>query len=238
MGSKTEKLDKILFGIHAILATSTAFFLEWGLFHAPAFEIDCAFRLTFLTQGAVLFYYLWTLKQDYSNLVSPPITKRPRYRDGTYSLLQILFPLSILVTVAYWAVRLQDADLIDPDHHGDPLILPLYNHGINATFLFLEIVFFEQIIIKGVVWKAIVTLGGTAVYISIQYTFKFFTGRHVYPFLKEFSAAGIIGFYGFLSVLIVTVERFSSFVISVVHAKANAKPIEVEMSAKERVKKD
>lgn len=217
--SKTA--DKALFCYHLISLLLTVYFLWWGMFAAPKFEIDYLFHLTFLTQELLCFYYIWTLLQDYRNVFYPSPEKSQRYQDGTYTLLQILLPMTCLVTAGYWPMRLRDESLmLTEDGKGFPIILSLFNHGLNILFTSFETFLFEQKICKSFLWKFSVIMTGTMVYVSMQAIFQNVTGRPVYPFLAALAISEIAVFYAILCVFTLMAERVNTFLIFNIHKKA------------------
>lgn len=204
--------DKFLCIWHGTALCSTLFFLYCGMF-GDGFEIDFLFHLTFLTQETVAVYYLWAFTQDIRNLISGT-SKKHRYENGTYTYLQLLVPLTGLVTVGYWAVRLRDVNLmLTPEAQNDPIIIGVYNHGIGASLCLIELIGFEQRHLKNFRWKLKTLVAGFSIYLLTQFLFHFNTGRHVYPFLKAFTLSQIIGFYSGLTIFVIAMERLTSLLL-------------------------
>ena len=216
--------DKVLLAYHASAMSATIYFLYLGMF-AP-FEVDFLFHLTYITEEILIGYFAWCLMQDIRNVFSNSSQKQ-RYEDATYTMLQMLCSVTSLVTVGYWSVRLRDVNLmLSPENQGDPIIIPLYHHGINAVMCLSELILFQQKSVKDFKWKLRAIAIGTVIYVSIQTLFHAKTGRHVYPFLRAFSLKQICGFYASLAVFVVVVDRIVALIVHLKNKKAHQALIE------------
>lgn len=220
--------SKVLFGFHLVAFVLTAYFLWWGMFAAPCFEPEYLFQLTFLTQETLFFYYLWALKHDFDNAFAVSKKCKP-YPEAAHTTLQILLPLTCLVTVGYWKMRLKDASLMVTDEgKGNPIILSLYNHGINIIFCLIETVCFNQKVVKGFKWKITLIVTTFILYVSTQFVFHEVTGRPVYPFLAALSLFNIAKFYAGLVAFLIVLERLNTFMILKIHGDGSTPKIAKE----------
>jgi hypothetical protein len=198
---------------HAAALSSTLYFLCWGLFACPSFKVEYLFQLTFITQKGMLVYYSWTLLQDLSFIFSQD--DYSSYQYGTYALLQVILPVALFISFWYWLLRLGSPGSMNYSVDGFkfPLIVSIYNHGINACLCILEFMLLEQVVILSFLQKFAALFVCSFCYIGLLIMCVLVTGQHVYPFLAKWNTAKLVSFYFIFLGVIVLLERATTLII-------------------------
>lgn len=202
--------NKVILVSHWILFLSSTTMLKYILTVDPERHIfDDLCQLTNMNETFICLLYLTMVVYDMKILLlksHPP--NRYRYSVFVYIAYQVLFSLSGLVTISYWALRMYDYRLIaSPGETQPPIIFSCFSHGINWLLLFIEGLILPQRNHKSAVWKLLLYVMVIVSYVCVQFTFWRFTGKYVYPFLEVFTTTMTVNFYLALFGLCYLIDR-------------------------------